>query len=74
MIAETERRPLVEMPDPPKPRFRPSPARVGALQLQLGVTAPATRLEDYGPTSSLSERLLFRGYGLMPTRHEDEGR
>lgn len=55
-------------------RFRPAPPRAGALQVQHGVTtASATRLDDYGPTSSLSERLLFRGYGLMPTRHEDEG-
>lgn len=74
MSVALERRPPPVDSDPDGERFRVQPARVGALQLQLGIReTPATWL-DYGPTSHLDESLLFRGYGLMPTRQEEEGR
>lgn len=66
MIAEPVRRPPVVMREiEEEPRFRPQLVRVGALQMALGINqGPLRRLEDYGPTSHLSEELLWAGYGL----------
>lgn len=52
-------------------RFPPQPVRVGALQMALGINqGPLRRLEDYGPTSHLSEDLLLAGYGLRRAGEE----
>ena len=73
MIAENPRPlPPAVMPDPPT---RPRPIRlatVGAIQAELGIRADR-RLDEYGPTSALSEDLLLRGYGLLPPARHEEG-
>lgn len=43
-------------------RRSPVQAIVARLQGELGIRTPA--LSGYGPTSLLSEELLWRGYGL----------
>lgn len=67
MIAEPGLRPETAADDAPEavePRYAPQPARVPALQAQLGITGERRQAGDYGPTSHLSEDLLLRGYGL----------
>jgi len=62
--------PVVVMPDPPERPHMPRLVTVGAIQAELGIRG-ARRLDEYGPTSALSEDLLLRGYGQLPTRREE---
>lgn len=46
-----------------QPRREPSGSEVALLQAELGIRE-APDVDEYGPTSALSEELLLRGYGL----------
>ena len=59
MIAELERRPILAVTE--APRREPPPGAVARIQDELGVRKQP-RLASYGPTSHLTEELLFRGY------------
>lgn len=54
--------------DEPTP---PERIRVVDVRYRLGI-AEDLRIDDYGPTSALSEDLLLRGYGLRRPRFEGD--
>ncbi|HEY8773556.1 MAG TPA: hypothetical protein VIM05_03210 [Gaiellaceae bacterium] len=54
------------------PTGDPEPAAQVATPLGPPDLTPR-RLDEYGPTSALSEDLLLRGYGLLPPARHEEG-